>query len=264
MTLYKFITRSLWYFRKQHLAVLTGTLISTAVLTGALIIGDSVNFSLKKLVETRLSNVRYALVTGNRFVRSGLAYDLASNLKVPATPVLLLRGIAVNPDTKDRINSIQVIGIDSSFRKVAGNALFTLHPDEAIISENIAHKLHLKKDDEFLLRVENATIIPLNAPFVSEIKSSEGLRLKVKAIANDQNMGRFTLRNNQSAPFNVFVSREYLSNRLDLVNRINVILFSDNIQHSLEKDSLDKALEKEWQSEDAGLKIQEIKETGQY
>jgi putative ABC transport system permease protein len=264
MTLYKFITRSLWYFRKQHLAVFAGTLISTAVLTGALIIGDSVNFSLKKLVETRLGNVRYALVTGNRFVRSGLAYDLASNLKVPATPVLLLRGIAVNPGTKDRINNIQVIGIDSSFRKVAGNALFTLHADEAIISENIAHKLRLKKDDEFLLRVENATIIPLNAPFASETKSSEGLRLKVKTIANDQNMGRFTLRNNQSAPFNVFVSKEYLSIRLNLVNRTNVILFAGNVQRSLVKDSLDKALEKEWRLEDAGLKIQEIKETGQY
>ena len=50
MTIFTLIKQSLKYYKKQHLAVLAGTMISTAVLTGALIVGDSVRMSLGKIV----------------------------------------------------------------------------------------------------------------------------------------------------------------------------------------------------------------------
>ena len=246
MSFYKYIRRSLWYFRKQHIAVLVGTVISTAVLTGALIMGDSIRFSLRKLVEMRLGNTRYALVAGNRLVRTDLARDIATELKIPASPLLTLQGIVINPETKNRINSGSVIGIDSSFQAVTGARMPALDADEALISDNIAQQLQLKKGDEFLLRVENVSPVPINAPFASEAKPSLGIRLNVKGIINDQNMGRFSLRNNQAAPFNIFVSLEFLTSKLNLAKRANVILFSDNLRHNLRKDSLDHVLDKTW------------------
>lgn len=59
MTLFRFIIQSLKYYKKQHFALFLGTIISTAVLTGALIVGDSVKLSLKSLVDSRLGNIRY-------------------------------------------------------------------------------------------------------------------------------------------------------------------------------------------------------------
>ena len=50
----------------MHISVLLGVAIATAVLTGALIVGDSVRGSLRYLALDRLQNVDFALV-GDRF-----------------------------------------------------------------------------------------------------------------------------------------------------------------------------------------------------
>jgi len=81
----KLILRSLWFFRKQHLAVMAGTLISTAVLTGALIIGDSVMLSLKNLVEIRLGDTHYALQTGDLKVGALVAVNCLGDVIDPLT-----------------------------------------------------------------------------------------------------------------------------------------------------------------------------------
>jgi|GEM_PF-6829301 len=57
--------RSLWYYRKLYLAVFTGVVLSTAVLSGALIIGDSVRHSLIKLTDMRLGATRIAISRGD-------------------------------------------------------------------------------------------------------------------------------------------------------------------------------------------------------
>ena len=92
MNLYRYISRSLWFFRKQHLTVLLGTLISTAVLTGALIIGDSVKYSLHQLLNIRLGEIEYAMPTGDRFVRADLAKDLSQELDIKVQAVLRVKG----------------------------------------------------------------------------------------------------------------------------------------------------------------------------
>jgi len=264
MTIYRFIIRSLWYFRKQHLAVFTGTLISTAVLTGALIIGDSVNFSLRKLVEARLGNTEYVLVSGSRFVRADLASEQSSIMQVSSAPLMLLQGIAINSDANLRINTAQVVGIDSSFWTFAGKAMPSLEQEQAMVSENVAQKLNLKKGDEFLLRVENATIIPVNAPFVPESKPSVAIRLTIKAIVNDSCFGRFSLRSNQAAPFNVFVSRRFILKKLNLSNLSNCILFSDHKKKNIPQVLLEQSLSKVWQTEDAGLEIHKLSDSINY
>jgi len=122
-------------------------------------------------------------------VRSGLGLVIiSSTLKIPATPVLMLAGHCCHPIPKQ--NYIYSGWIDSSFEKVPAKLCPPWIPMRLLWAKNMAQKLHLKKDGEFLLRVENATIIPINAPFASEAKSSLGLRLRVKGHVNDQNMGR--------------------------------------------------------------------------
>ena len=264
MSLYKFILKSLWYFRRQHLAVFAGTILSTAVLTGALIIGDSVKYSLRQLVESRLGNTEFALLTGDRFVRAELAKDISNSANVSTASILMVKGIAINNEKETRINSANILGVENSFWQLSNIEMPELKDDEAIISTSVADKLNLNKNDEFLLRVENADIIPLNAPFVSQENNSVALRLTVKAIAGNEEMGRFSFKSNQATPSNIFISRKYLSDKLELSGLSNAILVSDNLDGNLNKERLNKTLNDVWQLADAGIEIKELNESGKY
>ena len=55
-----------------------GVAVGTAVVTGALLVGDSMRASLRDAALGRLGNVQHALVA-NRFFRAELAAELAPN-----------------------------------------------------------------------------------------------------------------------------------------------------------------------------------------
>ncbi len=260
MAIFKFILRSFWYFRKQHLAVLAGTIISTAVLTGALIVGDSVKFSLRQIVDARLGSTKFALQTGERFVRSELSNDISNDLKIKTAPLLHLNCIAINSESNLRINKAQIYGVDQNFWQLSNKTLPDLNDDEIIVSENVAEKLDLKINDEILLRVENANVIPLNAPFAKESDPSVSFRVIIKEIANDQNLGRFGLKNIQSAPYNIFISRDYLAKKLEVEGLSNVIIASNNLNNDLTSDDINYSFEKVWKLKDAGLLIRELED----
>src|SRR5580658_6686897 len=72
MTRFRLLIRNLWHFRGVNLAVIAGMAVATAVLTGALMVGDSVRGSLADLALRRLGNVDQILVS-NRFFDESLA-----------------------------------------------------------------------------------------------------------------------------------------------------------------------------------------------
>jgi putative ABC transport system permease protein len=256
MKLSKLIYRSLVFYKKQHLALLIGTIISTAVLTGALIVGDSVRGSLQELVDMRLGNASYVLQTGDRFVTADLSNHIAQEMNVETASVLLLNGIGINPDTNKRVNKIQVLGVDNDFWKLADLETDTLNNDEAFVSQNVADKLQLDIGDEFLLKVENAEIIPLNAPFAEEKESTVSFRLQVKKILSDNELGRFSLKSDQKAPYNVFVNQNQLSKKLELEGLVNTIMVENSGQINIDK--LNSSIKNVWQIQDVGLTIREL------
>ncbi|WP_421919256.1 FtsX-like permease family protein [Marinifilum sp.] len=253
-----YILKSLWYYRKQHLAVLLGTIVSTAVLTGALIVGDSVRNSLLELVNLRLGKVEYAMSTGDRFVRAELADEIANDLDAHVIPVLQTDGIAVRPESNTRINHIQVYGVDASFNKLTDTQVYNLKEDEACLSLNLANRMNVKPGDTFLLRLKKASVIPANAPFVSDEDQNIALRLKVKAICDDSQLARFSLKSNQIAPYNVFLSRESLAKDLELESLSNLILVAPKESKELNLQALQESLHANWKLEDASLKIRDI------
>ena len=54
MTIATFILRSLRFYWRTHLGVLAGVAVTAAILTGSLVVGDSVRFTLKQLALARL------------------------------------------------------------------------------------------------------------------------------------------------------------------------------------------------------------------
>ena len=110
---------SIAYYWRQHLVTALGTAVATSVLTGALLVGDSVRGSLRALTVERLGRVTHA-VTSERYVRTELGRDLAAELDATVVPVIELTATIENTATGARARSVTVYAVDDRF-----SALFT-------------------------------------------------------------------------------------------------------------------------------------------
>ena len=102
-----------WYWR-TNLAVVLGVATATAVLAGALLVGDSVRASLRDLVLSRLGNTE-SVVSSGGFFREKLAEELG-----PACPLITLVGVAAHEPSGRRSGGVQVYGVDERFWKFQG------------------------------------------------------------------------------------------------------------------------------------------------
>ena len=110
MTFARLLLRNLVYHRRGNFAVFLGVVVGTAVLTGALLVGDSLRGSLRDLTLRRLGWVDHTLVAG-RFFREELADGLPADRVAPA---VLLQGAASRSGGAGRVNKVVVLGLVTS------------------------------------------------------------------------------------------------------------------------------------------------------
>jgi putative ABC transport system permease protein len=256
----QFLFRSLHFYRRTHVWVVLGTMISTAILVGALVIGDSVRYSLRQVVFDRLGTTEFALLSGDRFFQVRLADDLTRSLNTVVAPLLQTRGMAIADGGRRRANEIQVFGVDARFGKLGGaEAIYSqLAPGEAIVNLPLASRLDIQENDEILIRVEKRDIMPKEAPLSLDSDLSLARRFRVKSIAGDAAFGKFHLRADQLTPDTVFVSLPFLSREMGLENRANVLLVAQRDESPLSIGEADDALKKVWTLSDAGLELRRI------
>jgi len=267
MTGLGFAVRSFLHYLRFNLTVAIGVAISTAILTGGLIVGDSVRYSLEQGTRYRLGGTRTAITTGDRFTTASLAALLQEELadlldhdqNAVCAPIFQLQGVATADGGRMRVNRIQVLGVNEQFDLIADTSSYfgDLSTDEVIISENMAERLEVGAGDFIMLRIQKASVMPMNTPFVSAVNTTVSARVRVKAIAGVPALGRFGLKISQTAPFNIFMSLDDLNRIMDLEDKANIILISHD--GSLQNDGIAASLRKTWRPADAGLKIREIK-----
>src|SRR5262245_29386745 len=124
MTFARLLWRNLLYHRRGNLAVLLGVAVGTAVLVGALLVGDSLRGSLRALALRRLGWVDQALVVP-RFFREDLAKELRdAGAAERVCPALLLQGsVSTTPrlgHPPKSANKVTIYGVDGRF--LAGGA----------------------------------------------------------------------------------------------------------------------------------------------
>ena len=123
MTFGRLLLRNLLYHWRGNCAVFLGVAVGTAVLTGALLVGDSLRGSLRDQTLHRLGWVDRVMVSG-RLVREGLADKLDATRVCPA---LLLQGSAgtvadeapppfgISPRSMRRVSKVTILGVDERF-----------------------------------------------------------------------------------------------------------------------------------------------------
>jgi ABC-type lipoprotein release transport system permease subunit len=218
MTLRTLILRSLRFHARSHLGVLLGATLGSAILIGALLVGDSVRGSLRDMALARLGKIEAAMATGDRLFRA----ELASNLK--AAPVLALPGTANSADGARRANRVHVLGVDESFWKLAAKApAFTnVPPDSVVLNEALAQQLAAKPGDEVLLRVSKVSALSQDVALTTRDGQTVALRLRVHAVVGAGELGRFSLQANQVAPFNAYVPLRLLQAKANALSKANL------------------------------------------
>jgi len=258
MNLARLLARSLRFHWRSHLGVVLGSAVAATVLVGALVVGDSVRWSLSRMARARLGGTHLALVGGSRFFRSALASDLSDDLGVPAAALVQVNGIAARADGTARVNVAQVLGVTEGFWRLGGGepVLPDAGRDAAAVGARTARRLRLCPGDRLVLRLAEADTVPADVPLSGTRGTPIALRPTVRAVAGPGSFGRFSLSANQVPPHNVFLPLARLQEVLGLEGQANVLLVGGRAAGGPTADEARAALGRLWRLEDGGLALE--------
>jgi ABC-type antimicrobial peptide transport system permease subunit len=224
----RLIRDSLLYYWRTNLAVVLGVVAATAVIAGALIVGDSVRDSLRQMSLERLGAVDHAL-SGQRFVREELAETL-NGVEGPdavevAPAIAMTASLTRDVPGRDgqsqgaaRAGAVQVYALDERlWKQLAPVALPLPEENSVVLNRRTATQLSAEVGDEISAIIEIPAAIPRDALLGDRDATVTELLLEVSGIAEDASVpGRFGLNPSQQLPLNAFVSLDTLQQQLGL------------------------------------------------
>ncbi|WP_145385324.1 ABC transporter permease [Stieleria neptunia] len=220
------------YNWRTSLAVALGVAIATAVIVGALLVGDSMRGSLRGLTVQRLGKIESVLAPGGFFAADNAATTLGVDPTQLATVLLFDRAVieTVGSAESRRAGAVQTIGCDQSFwdLDVSGVSPTTMPGDDSIVlTEALAVELGVQVGDQVTVRLPVEQAVPADSPLGRRDVQTEGIpRLTVVDILPDRGLARFSLSPAQATPKNVFLSRDVIGEVLEREGQANVALAS--------------------------------------
>jgi putative ABC transport system permease protein len=222
--------RNLTHYWRTNLAVILGVATAVAVLTGALLVGDSVRASLRELALQRLGRTDL-IIAGNNFFREQLAADLQATPEFTtsfqtACPLIALPGVVTNDANNSRAGSVAIYGVDERFWQFHGLAKKFNDDSDVFISPGLARELNAKPEDTLVIRIEKPSAIPLESLHGRKEEAGRTLRLTMREVLPPEMMGEFALRPQQGAVHAVFVPLGKLQRNIEQEGKANTILLA--------------------------------------
>lgn len=254
----------------MNLAVVAGAAVTTAVVTGALLVGDSLRESLRAISLDRLGTIEQALVN-DRFFDSDLGERIAPSTdgaprSARIVPSILLSGSMQSPSTGRRASGIQLLGIDDHF--------IELFPDfgsegeldldrqqgqifpSVVINSALQGELDVEVGDDVLISFGRTSDIP-SVSLLGRREESElldTLRLTVTEVIPTRGPGRFGLKPRQSQPLNAFVALDIVQRKLGREGQVNTLLLPTTTQ-PLPTADMERRLAQVMELRDLGIDI---------
>jgi ABC-type lipoprotein release transport system permease subunit len=233
MTFGRLLWRNLLGHWRGNLAVLLGVAVGSAVLTGALLVGDSLRGSLRDLTLRQLGWVDHVLIS-QRFIRQDLVDDLKAER---VSPAIILQG-AANRSADSNVSSSQepnihvgrvtILGITEQFWPDGQAPLgkdFWLPQEsveadkpQVVLNHELARQLHVQEGSRITLSFPKPTSIPretlLGRREPQQVLAS--FDVKVAAVLPDHAPGaQFSLQPSSALPRNVFIPLAVIQAKLD-------------------------------------------------
>jgi len=265
---------------KMNAVFICASCISTVVITGSLIAGDSLKGSITHAAYDNLGEVD-EIVTSDRLFNGSLVDRLAENESLMAkvdhiAPLIHLQGFAENPTTGTRTRNARFIGFDQSYLdlgelvSVNGREIgYDLEQNQVYVNEELAQEIDVRIGDKVNISFSHPEQ-SFEAIFLGDQKKTNlNIQFEVRNVVKDGSLGRFQLTASRNAPQNLYIPIETLQRFMSTDNAINMILVSNNgderegVRSSekvtrILKDVLDDNLD----FRDAGLRIRENPEKG--
>lgn len=263
MSAFRLIVSSLFHYRWINLSVLAGVALTSAILSGALVVGDSVKESLRRNAASRLSQVGPVMLGGERYFTVALADRIAAGLgdEGVVAPILQITGTASNREGGRRVNQVQILGVDERFWKLSNKGEIPEgFGDERWIAINapLADRIGAGVDDTLIVRVEIPGALSKDAPLSGESEQTTPFSAAVTAVLDAENFGLYSLKSEQVPPATIFLKRERLEAILELSGRANIILG----ENTLDAGAFAAAAEKAWSLDDLQLTVSQADEGG--
>jgi ABC-type lipoprotein release transport system permease subunit len=208
---------------------------ATAVLTGALVVGDSMKGSLRHLVLDRLGQIDSVLVTNHFFCEQlveSLVMELADDpltaqAYAAAIPAIMLEGTLENPSGqhRHRASGATVLGVVPEFWTLGqGGPKNSPTGSQIVLNEPLADQLQVHVGDEVILRLPQAAEVPADSPLGRKTETVRSRRFTVSEVLPAKGLGRFGLRPTQQLPLDAFAPLAALQQSLGIEDKANAIL----------------------------------------
>lgn len=267
MSFWQLALKSFLHYRKTNLAIVLGVAAATAVLTGALLVGESMRTSLRNLALDRLGETDQILVSQGFFKASNFQHvDAEGGLSIPA--ILFNNGtveLETESGTVSRATNVNVFGIPKDFWNIDPKTFegLSIADDNAIINQALAEQLSHVESAELTLRIPKPTQLPSESALGAKSNLVESIvGIKVANVVPNQGFGRFGLHPSQLDTPNIFVPIELLQ---DALSRKALRHKSDSNQANVVFRKLGDASDAEQDSklsvvslEDEGLLLKEV------
>jgi len=271
--------RSILYHKRINLAVALGVAAATAVLTGALIVGESMRGSLRDLTLDRLGDIDWVLQSPGFFSES--LYSTAereTQTSVSGAGVLYFaNGTVRAPENARQASNVSVLGVRPDFWKLYPQPPWdrSLQANEIVINQTLATDLGIDPQGasdprQLTLRIPKPTLLPAESSLGEKDDLFESIvNLKIADVIPDQGPGRFSLHPSQLPPRIAFVSLGLLQ---DILSRdalrhksssrqVNMFLISQVAGG--DRPSQQKILQlTQPTNEDLGLSVKRVRQTG--
>ena len=262
MKLSRLVWRSLSFYAATAAVVAVGVAVATGVITGSLLVGDSMTGSLREVALARLGRID-SVVLARNFFRSELSEKIRGDAQLRAgraASVVVVQGAAINATTNAAVPSVGVIGVDDGFWSFypdsgrTGSARpLKLLARQVALNESLVRDLGVAQGDAVIVNVGRRGRAPSGTLFEhrSREKVLSSMRCNVAAILPDAGAGSFSLGSDARVPQNVFFAKDWLAGQLGQEGRANAIL----VESPSEAGELDGALARACDLSDYGLKL---------
>lgn len=251
MTFLKLAIRSLIYHWRVNGSVALGVAAATAVLTGALVIGDSVRESLRAMTLDRLGRIDTLLISDHFFrmelVDQWRQQGALSDAEPPrdAVGVMLFPQATVERPGEDgvsRASNVLVVAADPPAAAAGRVSFWDLNKQpraagsepasypavgEVVLNRQLADELNAKVGDKVTIRLPKPEDIPADSPLGEKTDRIRSLPfMQVIEIIENRGLGRFSMHPRQTEPSNAYVALEQLQSAFREPDKINTILVS--------------------------------------